>query len=832
MGRTRARHAGVLAALFGALLSALIAHPTAQAQQPAPQGLNNVDIVLILDESASMWTKNDPPIGDGATQKNLGWRIAAINQLAGALATDQSSTHYQFGLILFGGTSKVVFPLQPIDTPQAQAALQQAIKDNHKDMGSTNILPTLQLAKEELDKSSVQNAKKQVIYLSDGVCEPVPLTTIPQRRACEDGVRQVLQRDFLKAGGIAISTVALTFDAWAPDPLLAGANLKNLWQEIALKTGGDYYEAAQAEGDLVAIFAKIQRRLFGLPDQPAPVTAVSPGEQPFALPANLTQAIFTTVKNDPAISSVIIRPDGTTVKSADAGVKQVAGGLAQSTSILHPAAGTWRIKSNGAGKVTTIDIRDTRIIQIPDVQDVQPVFSLDVASPARLHPQNKPLEIRARVLNANRVAQTVPDFKVVVTLPNGAQATPALTASGSYYTALLPDTSKTGVYTLAFSAKPGGMALAEQRTVNVQPIPWLKLSAPQSGVDYKGVVPVQAQVLLGAALMGALQPGEQLQVVAHLINVNGQEVDINALRTTGSNGYSTTLLTNDPGSYTARLTLAYVTAGGDKYEDSAEVAVSVLPGAPAAQAGAIGTAAPPSPTSTIAPAAPTVAVPAEATPTQFSLFGNDLTPIYIAITFLGVIMLLTLIVTIFQVNALNGIRKVFNKSVELQDMIVKAWHVREVNAQLTAEAGWKPVVDQLVADAMQESMSIDSSAGILDLTTEPSPKFTLLTRDGRQVVFTTDPWAMKKMHLIQRGDKVIDISALSRVTHLDAGLLWMCMQDKRNLPHVAIPANAHWFIVMRASDARGYSTNTGLLRPGSVPFLEQLPAPPATGDRA
>jgi hypothetical protein len=89
--------------------------------------------------------------------------------------------------------------------------------------------------------------------------------------------------------------------------------------------------------------------------------------------------------------------------------------------------------------------------------------------------------------------------------------------------------------------------------------------------------------------------------------------------------------------------------------------------------------------------------------------------------------------------------------------------------------------------------------------------------------------AMKKMHLIERGNKVVDISRLSRTSHLDAELLWTHVLDRRNLPHVAVPANVHWYIVMRAVAPRGRSTGNGLLRPGNVPFLDQLP-PPTPGD--
>ncbi len=817
------------AAVAAVLLANLVMSAGVDAQQPVPQGVNATDVILVVDESSTMWLKNDPAVATKSKQINPGWRIAAINQLAALLATDQSGTKYQFGVIFFGSAAKVVFPLQPLTTASAQTALQQAIANNHRDMGATNIVPTLTIVRDQLAKSAQPAAKKVVIYLSDGVCEPIMNATVAQRRVCEDDLRTSLQQNLLQQGNVHVSTVALTPDASAVDPSLASANMKNMWQEIAVKTGGQYYEAARAEGDLVTIFTRIQEDLMVLPELLAPAPVTSPGTQEFKLPADLSQVIFTVVTNDPAITSSVIRANGTEIKSADSDARLFHGGSVSAVSIAKPAAGVWRITSTGAGVLTAIVIPDdTRQKSVVTPTVTLPGLQLELDTPNRTHPQNKPMNIRARLLDDQQNPLSVQNFMLTVTLPSGSIVTPTLSNQGLAYTAVLTDTTKKGVYTLMFSGKVGAQVFTDQHAINVQMLPWLKLNAPDIGVTYSDRIPVRVQVLLGSSPMGALQPGDQMQIVAHLVSSTGQDVDAAPLRPgvlgAAASVYSATLAAAISGPNVMHVTLTYIASGGEKYEDTADVPVFVVGGVPATV---------PTMTPTAVPtAAPVAAVSTSPGLSLSGIMQGELAPIYIAIGILAVMVLFSLMVALLQVNALLGIKSVFVRSVEAQDVIIRAGHKREIIAQLKNDGSWKPLVDQVVADAMQEPMSIDEEAGVLDLMIEPSPKFTLMTHDGRHVIFTTDPWALKRMKLIQRGDRVVDISALSRVTHLDAGIIWMCMLDKRRLPHVAVPANAHWYVVMRSADIRNALPNVKLLRPGRVPFLDEPGTQPAPGGDA
>lgn len=809
--------AGFIVAI--ACAQALLPVSRTYASHPAAQAVTDYDIVLVIDESASMWARNDPPLGSDTSPRNPGWRIAAANMLAGALATDQSGASYRIALIMFGAEAKVVFPLQVLNTPQAQTAWQNAITQNHTNMESTNILPALQLAKHELDRgSSSPYAKKLVIFLSDGVCEPVAQTTVPQRRACEESLRTVMQQDYIQGSGYPVTTIALTADAWSQDPQLAPKNLKNLWQEMSVKTGGDYYEAVQAEGDLVAVIAKIQQHIFGLTEPPSSSLYTSPGSQTITLPAKLSQVTFSIVSDDPGIQTMVIRPDGAAVKASDPGTRFFANGLVQTVNVAFPMSGAWSVKSSGAGKVALFLTPDERVH-----------VSIETFQPAGLHAQYKPMEIRARVLDPNHTLSGIQGFKLTVTLPDGKQVNPALEPVGNYYRALLQDTSITGTYAMVYSGTLGTLPFNQRYSVDVQTIPWLRVDSPGTGLNYRGAVPVLAQAMLGNKPLLIPPNSVNAAAVVHLVSADGFETDSALLQPSERSVYSRTLFAATAGAYTVRINLPY-TNKGISYLDTTEVSVSILGGYVSAQT--------PIPTVVIPTAAPVVAIPAPEAPPKNTMLNLDLSPVYIGIGFLAVLLVLTFLINAIQVGTLSGMKQVYGKSVELQDMIVKAWHVREVNTQLASSAGWKSVADQIVANATQEAASFDADEGVLDIATEPSPKFTLLMRDGRQVVFTTNPKSMRRMHLIQRSDRVIDVSAISRVSHMDAGLLWSYVQDKRNMTPTAIPLRAHWYIVIRAAELKGIISRKGLIRPGEVPYLESaktapsLPAAPSPAEAA
>ncbi len=147
-------------------------------------------------------------------------------------------------------------------------------------------------------------------------------------------------------------------------------------------------------------------------------------------------------------------------------------------------------------------------------------------------------------------------------------------------------------------------------------------------------------------------------------------------------------------------------------------------------------------------------------------------------------------------------RRTYRKSMAQQDVAMRQQRAKDISLQLKTTSGWQAVAERLLADALREAVSIDEEAGILDATVEPSPRFAVVTRDGRRAVFTTNPGHMKQARLVRPGDRMIDVSALSVASHADIGALWDYVLTSRNMLQVTPPSMTHWFVVVHAARSR------------------------------
>ena len=204
---------------------------------------------------------------------------------------------------------------------------------------------------------------------------------------------------------------------------------------------------------------------------------------------------------------------------------------------------------------------------------------------------------------------------------------------------------------------------------------------------------------------------------------------------------------------------------------------------------------------------------------------NNSNPLYVVLGGLGIILTLSFLLLAVIVS---GFRRAYQRSISQQSRALRDEREKELAQQLQSAHGWQQVAEQIVADALREAVSVDGDAGILDVAAEPSPKFTILLRDKREVVFTTSPRLMKKVKLIRRGDRVVDVTARSLSNHIDAGILWYYMLATRNLARVTPPSSAHWYVVVRQAGAKVVSTRS--LPDGKIKALpvtiRRLLAPP------
>ncbi|MEO6061815.1 MAG: vWA domain-containing protein [Thermoflexales bacterium] len=780
--------------LGAAMAMLLIAHPATAETIP---GVTNLKVVMILDQSGSMQANDPPVLAANGLMQNPGWRFAATNLLAEWLGIDQTGARHQMSVVMFGTDAKVVFPLQDIQTQDSRAALKKALVDSNKNMGATDVLKALRLARAELDKGrSDPSIKRAIIFVSDGVCQPADPNDIARTVECNRQVRELAQREYAD-GLYPIFTIALTSDATKGDP--ASTIYKNLWQEIAVTSGGDYFEPAKAGQELMDAIVRIQQRLFGLPAQSPPPPVKAPTSVSFDVPANLAQVAFSVIKFAPGISVTLARPGGKVAIAGETGIAYSRSDLTESYNAAQPASGRWTVQLTGQGQAS--------VVMVPFVKTVSVI---DRLSPRATHPQGKPMEIRVRVLDSNQTPTLLSDLEVVVRMPDGIETRVALVPDGAAYAGVFLNTSQVGTYELGYGTALGAQRLATQQ-VSVLAAPWLQVTEPRPDRNYPSNQPVPIRVLVMADTrpVGELKSGERLEVLARLLNANGQVVDSQVARADLGGVFSSTLSNSGSGRYTAQAQLSYVSPGGERFEDVAELPFTVR-----GIADVVGGPVPGTP------------VPASTPQSGISILGVILAPSAVVggIAALGFFFLVSLAL---MASALGGMRRTNRLSLAEQEVMLRSQRGHEANLGLQPSEGWQRIASQLVADALNEPMAINGEAGFLDVVAQPYLKFTLLTRDGiahggREIIFTTNPGLMKRVKLIQHGDRIIDLTRRSASAHADAGLLWRAALNQRGHESVVPPTSAHWYVVARA--ATRYSSRRGL--PGSLDPRARRPKAP------
>ena len=182
-----------------------------------------------------------------------------------------------------------------------------------------------------------------------------------------------------------------------------------------------------------------------------------------------------------------------------------------------------------------------------------------------------------------------------------------------------------------------------------------------------------------------------------------------------------------------------------------------------------------------------------------SVMGVVLNPYYVLLAVLVVVLLLLVIVLAL---LLGGLKRPDAKVVSPPDATRREQPDPRQLAHEATVGAWQMVTEQMVADALGETISIDENVGILDAKAEPNPRFSVVTRDGRTIIFTTDLNLLRKAKIIRRSDRAVDISARSPANHARAGALWHQVLVIRKMWHVTPPSKAHWYVVERGKGKR------------------------------
>lgn len=454
----------------------------------------NLDIVLVVDESHSMWGANDPN----------GWRVIMANLFTSLLGVDQSNAQHRVSVIMFGTDAVLAASLSSVQSMADQDELYNAIANNHRDMVATEMNDAFQMAYTELRNNGRPDALKAVVFLSDGHCEIQgggPQAT----RDCNQAVRTMVAEN----SSIPLYTIAFTEAAQTADP---GSDIyKTLLQEIADRTSGIYFEPDREE-DLLQVYIRIIEDLMNLSASQEPQT-IDTSANPsftFTVPSGWRQVVFTVIKHNQNTATELFNPDGQRIEADTPGVKiaHSAGvrrsmndpnsptiGATDVYSITNPKPGEWVVEFHGQGGIV-------KVFSLPFPATE---YLVDLVVPRTGHPAGKPMVIQVKVQDGQGTPQEVSGLAAQVVLPeDGSTRDVNFELSNGLYTGVLRDTTQVGIYTVKFSApaqddKPG---VKDEESINVVRAPWIKIISPVPGSE----VPSQSPVDVAAQLMWLTEP--------------------------------------------------------------------------------------------------------------------------------------------------------------------------------------------------------------------------------------------------------------------------------------------------------------------------------------
>lgn len=340
----------LLAGIIGFVLAnqAHAADPSPGGSAPAPGSYDGYDVVLVVDQSPSMWECD----GVGSDPDML--RVDAVRLFISYLGADRGGTVYRVGLVHFGGQAEEVAPLTNLADDAMRRQLAQAA-ENPQPIAWTDPLAGFIKARDLLAAGSRAHSRPIIVLLTDG--EPAwPDDGTPPLSAYRNALRQAAQ-DFAHQDG-ALFIIQLTNPGTSCNQRVQ-ANWLDLWAEMAASTGGDLFTATGA-GDLLPAYLGVLRRLTGVAESAVLVDNVeaSPAatlEIPVHVDEPLASMTLVIWKEQPATHVALENPAGVLLQGSEPGLS-VTGDPGRSREevwrVERPAQGAWRVLLTGAGKVT------------------------------------------------------------------------------------------------------------------------------------------------------------------------------------------------------------------------------------------------------------------------------------------------------------------------------------------------------------------------------------------------------------------------------------------------------------------------------------------------
>jgi hypothetical protein len=363
----------------GGLLSPLAQNqdPPADGTPLAPPDLEDVDAMLVIDNSGSMFgytcANRDPITANDRSQM----RIRSAEIVIAALAADLKPRETKLGIVSFGNTAELVSPLEQLsnepDDP-VRTNLRTAIQ-NPPCAGDTNIVAALRVAQEELRSERHNPANiRAIIFLTDG---------LPTLGGGEREIRQIL--DELQAENVLLFTVLL-----GDDPQLAAFG--RFWQsESDARANVHFYRLTSAD-QMLDVYQRIKVKLDQRDNAPDDTPPLPPGPSVAVnIPPNVAQAVLTVMK--PAVGTQITLTDPAGGGASQRPPDQFR--ILQNNSTIdvlivdRPEAGDWVVSAAGGEEITVLQ------------PELKSVYAVQLVQPGALQPLaiDKPTDIVVQVID-------------------------------------------------------------------------------------------------------------------------------------------------------------------------------------------------------------------------------------------------------------------------------------------------------------------------------------------------------------------------------------------------------------------------------------------------
>lgn len=544
---------GVLVSLL--LTPMMLIHAQGDALVP------NLDIVLVIDESGSMYPAPRGMDNDsGVAGVHNGWRFVMADMfIQNWLGIDQSGAQHRVGVVMFGSEAvSVPGGLTPVTEG---ARLSSQIDMLHKDMNGTDYVAALEAAKYMLSESR-SDAKKAIIFLSDGWCADEKMNE-------EQCTSQVFQ--MLPSINVPIYTIAFASDSFSQN--VNFRLYKNLLEAMAADTGGRYFNPAKNEQELFNVYETILRDLLALPaGDPPEIVTVQPGgtDVHFEIEPNVYQVWVTVFKKDANVLVDLFRPGDVEIPCNNNDAAVVCHSIANSVSysIKAPESGTWRVHLSGEGWA---QIRKIKFVS--NLSGVNKPFQ-------NPWPAGKPLEISWQVVDKTQTPIDLDGMEVSLVKPDGSAATlQPVKDNQLYYTIQYPDTTAEGEYKILINRPNKGddITLEHAITVSVKKLPWLRVVVPQAGGEYPVNLPldISAQLVFGASQPFVPDSNDYVNIHATIWDANTNQIGDLDLVSGDQGVYTGRLNLPAQGGYTVDVRLQFTRANGESLEDVSQVAFKI-----------------------------------------------------------------------------------------------------------------------------------------------------------------------------------------------------------------------------------------------------------------